>query len=91
MELNSHIRCKIPTRGILPYSEYFLVVSIEDVRRKRPMGTKPLSAHGFRDAAVVLSHIPNVVAMRIQDYVFVGLFKAEEDVHHFDLPLYHNA
>ncbi len=55
------------------------------------MSAEPLPAHGFGDASIVLCHVPYVVAMRVQDHVFVGLLKAEEDVHHFDLPLYHDA
>ena len=64
---------------------------IEDVCRKSPVGAEPLSAHCLRNSPIVFCHVSDMVAVRIQDHVFIGLLKAEEDVHHLNLPLNHYA
>ena len=64
---------------------------VEDVCRKSSVGTKPLSGHCLRYAPIMFCHVSYMVAVRIQDHVFVGLLKAEEDIHHFNLPLNHDA
>ena len=64
---------------------------VEDVRSKRSMCAEPLPAHGLCDTSIMLSHIPNVVAMRIEDDISICLFEAQKDVHHLDLSLYHDS
>lgn len=39
----------------------------------------------------MFSHIADVVSLRIQDHITIGLLEAEKDIHHLDLPLDHNA
>jgi len=52
---------------------------------------EPLSSHGLCYAAIVFSHVADVVSLGIHYYVAIGLLEAKEDIHHLDLPLNHDA
>ena len=68
-------------------SEHLSSSQIKHIRHETPVRAKPLSSQYFAESAIVFRQVPYRFTCRGQDGVAVGLLKAEEDVHHFELPL----
>lgn len=47
-----------------------------------------LSRQGISQTVILLCHVTYCLASSIHDDIFICLLKAEENVHHLDLPLY---
>lgn len=44
------------------------------------MGSEPLPRHNIAQAFFLLGHIPNVIALRIHNHIFIRLFEATESL-----------
>ena len=62
-------------------------MSVKHMRHKAPMGPKRLSRHSIGHAIFLLRHIANMIPLRIRDHIFIRLFEADHDIHHFQLSL----
>lgn len=45
------------------------------MRHETPMGSEPLTRHRIAQSSFLLSHISNVISLRIHDHVFIRLFE----------------
>lgn len=48
---------------------------VKDMRHKTPMGSEPLSSHHVGHSSLLLRHIPDMMPIRIHNYILVGLLK----------------
>lgn len=71
------------------YSQYFFTFPVEDIGGKGTVGAEELPSHRLANPSMMLSHVPDMVAMRIEDDVSIGLLHTEEYIHHLKLSLDH--
>lgn len=64
---------------------------VEYVSGEASMGTEHLPRHGHADGIVLLCDEADMVPLRIKYDIFIGLLKAEHDVHQLQLPLDHDT
>lgn len=57
------------------YPQHFILMLIEYMRHKTPVGSKPLPRHHVAHPPFLLRHVPNMIPIRIHNDIFVGLFE----------------
>lgn len=56
--------------------------------REWPMCSERLSTQCLAKPTIVLSHVPDVIAVRVHNNIAIGLLEPEKYIHHLDLSLH---
>lgn len=67
--------------------EHLVLVFVEDVGGEGAVGAEPLAVEDLCEAGFFFGDVADVVSLRVENHVFVGLFETEEDVAELELPL----